>query len=134
MPFRSILRYPDPRLRQKALCVESFSSTTRQLLEDLAKSVKAGTVCLQKGGEFVTLKPCGSLEFQVEAGVKKSKQKLSLSVKWEDPCELAAPEEIKIGSKEPEIAVAEPAPSGDPLAVEVAPELAGGVLGMNEAK
>jgi len=106
------------------------------LLEDLAKSVKAGTVCLQKGGEYVTLKPAGGMEFEVEAAVKKGKQKLSVAVKWEEPCEIVPEGEIKITSVEPEPPVVEPVeevPAGD-AAVDAAPELAGGPLGMNEAK
>lgn len=80
-----------------------------QLLEDLAKSVKAGTVCLQKGGEYVTLKPAGGLEFEVEAAVKKGKQKLAISVKWEEPVPAVTPGEIKITSVEPAPVMVEPA-------------------------
>lgn len=84
-----------------------------QLLEDMASSIKAGTVCLQKGGEFVTLKTSGPMDFTIEAAVKKGKQKLEISVKWEEPAELATPDEITISAVEPEL------PACDPEAVEL---------------
>lgn len=84
-----------------------------QLLEDMAKSIKAGTVCLQKGGEFVTLKTSGPMDFTIEAAVKKGKQKLEIAVKWEEPAELAAPDEITISAVEPEL------PACDPEVVEI---------------
>lgn len=79
-----------------------------QLLEDMAKSIKAGTVCLQKGGEFVTLKTSGPMDFTIEAAVKKGKQKLEISVKWEEAAEMAAPDEITISAVEPELPPCEP--------------------------
>ncbi|WP_027189417.1 amphi-Trp domain-containing protein [Fundidesulfovibrio putealis] len=84
-----------------------------QLLEDMAKSVKAGTVCLQKGGEFVTLKTSGPMDFTIEAAVKKGKQKLEIAVKWEERAEMAAPDEITISAVEPE------SPPCDPEVVEI---------------
>lgn len=84
-----------------------------QLLEDMAKSIKAGTVCLQKGGEFVTLKTSGPMDFTIEAAVKKGKQKLEIAVKWEEPAEMAAPDEITISAVEPEL------PACDPEVVEI---------------
>ena len=74
-----------------------------KLLEDIAVSIKAGTVCLQKGGEFVTLKPAGNMEFEIEAAIKKGKQKLEIAVKWEEAREIAAPGDIKVSSEEPEL-------------------------------
>jgi len=88
-----------------------------QLLEDMAKSIKAGTVCLQKGGEFVTLKTSGPMDFTIEAAVKKGKQKLEISVKWEEAAEMAAPDEITISAVEPELPPCEPE---TPEVVEVA--------------
>jgi len=82
-----------------------------QLLEDMAKSIKAGTVCLQKGGEFVTLKTSGPMDFTIEAAVKKGKQKLEIAVKWEERAEMA-PDEITISAVEPEL------PACDPEVVE----------------
>jgi len=79
-----------------------------QLLEDMATSIKAGTVCLQKGGEFVTLKTSGTMDFTIEATVKKGKQKLEISVKWEEASEMAAPDEITISAVEPELPSCEP--------------------------
>lgn len=73
-----------------------------QMLEDLARGIRAGTVCLRKGGEFVTLKPGGNLQFEIEAAEKKGKQKLEVSVKWEEPCRVANSEDIRISSEAPE--------------------------------
>jgi hypothetical protein len=74
------------------------------------------------------------MEFKVEAAVKKGKQQLSLSVKWEEPCEVVSPEEIRITSVEPELPPCEPKPSGTTLTEGKSPELVGGELGMNETK
>lgn len=110
-----------------------------QILEDMAKSIKAGTLCLQKGVEFVTLKPCGSMDFTIEAGVKKGKQKLEISVKWEEPAELSTPEEITISDVEPELPACEPEgvePQAQdaPQTEEDAPDMAGGPLAVDEPK
>jgi len=109
-----------------------------QLLEDVAKGVRAGTVCLRKAAEYVTLKPAGNLEFEIEAAIKKGKQKLEIAVKWESLPEIAAPGDITISAEEPEV----PDPSeteGDVSPVmeahseaaavlEGAPQIAGGAL------
>jgi amphi-Trp domain-containing protein len=105
------------------------TASLAKLLEDVAGSVKAGTVCLQKGGEFVTLKPAGIMDFKVEAEIKKGKQKFEISVKWEAPQEIAAPGDIRISSEEPEV----PCPAEEEAAPgETAPagEAAGEVLGV----
>jgi len=79
--------------------------TLAGLLEDLVATFKAGTICLESGGEFVTLKPGRHIEVEIEAGHKKEKQKLTLSLNWRTD----APEEkpvvdLKISSTEPEMA------------------------------
>lgn len=108
------------------------------LLEDLAKSMKEGCVCLQRGTEHVTLNPAGAMEFELEATVKKGKQKLELSVKWEESCEAAPLEEIRITSVEPAPAAAEaPASpdSGAAPAPEFTPEpVAGGALAVESGE
>lgn len=113
-----------------------------RMLEDLAGSIKAGTVCLQKGGEFVTLKPASTLEFEIEASARKGRQKLELRVKWQEPVEAAPEAPFTISSQEPEPAPEagpEPAPEAGagaaPCPVEgeaAAPEMAGGALAMDD--
>lgn len=90
-----------------------------QLLEDLAKSFKAGCVCLQKGQECLTLKPCGDLEFELEASAKKSKQKLSLEVIWQESARAQTPETFTISQEEPVLLTPEPCPCAKQMADEV---------------
>jgi amphi-Trp domain-containing protein len=81
-------------------------------LGDIVKSFKDRTVCIQKGGEFVTLKPADVIAFEVEAARKKGKQKLAIELSWAEETVLDAPAGFKISSKEPELtaeAVAEAA-------------------------
>lgn len=70
-------------------------------LESLVSSFKKGTVCVQKGEEFVTLKPNGVVHLEVEAEEKGDKEKLSLKLSWKK--EIAACEcDLKISTSEPE--------------------------------
>ena len=75
------------------------------LLEDLVKSIKAGTVCIESGDNFVTLKPGDNIDFGIEAVQKKGKEKLSIEFGWRQPVpEDEEPENVlKISSKEPKI-------------------------------
>src|SRR5258708_7361972 len=41
MAIRSILHYPDPRLRERGKRVEAFTDATRQLIDDLAETMYA---------------------------------------------------------------------------------------------
>ncbi|QJT09117.1 amphi-Trp domain-containing protein [Oceanidesulfovibrio marinus] len=78
-----------------------FKSVTN-FLEDLVKSFKEKTVVVQRGAEFVTLKPAESIELELEAAVKKGKQKLTLELEWRE--EIQAEEELsfRVTSTEPE--------------------------------
>jgi amphi-Trp domain-containing protein len=74
------------------------------ILEDLVRSFKDGTVCIQSGGEFVTLKPAGNIEVQIEAAEKKGRQKLVIEMGWREVVSKNGAEDIlKISAKEPEI-------------------------------
>ncbi|AGW13279.1 amphi-Trp domain-containing protein [Megalodesulfovibrio gigas] len=79
-------------------------------LTDLVASFKERTICVQRGEEFVTLKPGELIELELEVLVKKGKQKLSLELAWRDEVltEVEAP--FKVSSKEPEPVV----PAEDP--------------------
>ncbi|QTA83568.1 Amphi-Trp domain-containing protein [Desulfonema limicola] len=79
------------------------SDTLINILEDLVKSFKAGTICLEKENEFVTLTPGKELHLEIEAGKKKNKQSFSFELNWvlSNINEETVPE-FKISSKEPE--------------------------------
>lgn len=74
------------------------------MIEDLVKSLKEGTVCIESGENFVTLKPGDSIDFELEAVQKKGKEKLVLEMGWRQavPEEESAESILKISSKEPE--------------------------------
>ncbi len=91
------------------------------LLADLVKSFNEKTVCLQKGGEFCTLKPGEAISFEIEAEHKKNRQKLVIELSWLD--EAPAPEvaDIKISSVEPE-PLPEPEPEVEAAASHIEEE------------
>lgn len=92
------------------------------LLADLVKSFNEKTVCLQKGGEFCTLKPGEAVSFEIEAEHKKNRQKLVIELSWLDEAPAQEVADIKISSVEPE-----PLPESEPEAaspVEEGPCLA----------
>lgn len=80
------------------------------VLADLAKSIREGTVVVQQGEEFVTLNPGGRMDMELEAGQKKGKQKLSIELSWRQvEVEEEAAAEFKISSEEPEMTAPTPA-------------------------
>lgn len=56
-------------------------------LEELANSLRAGTVVVRHGDQVVTLSPGEGLEMALEAAEKKGQQKLRLALEWEAPRE-----------------------------------------------
>lgn len=91
------------------------------LLEDLARSIRKGTVCAQQDPEFLTLSPTEIIEVEFEAGQKKGKEKIGLELSWrlEMPVEETVGASFKISAKEPE---AKPAPKCDPIKAPAKPE------------
>lgn len=78
--------------------------TVSGVLEDLARSFKGGTVCIEKNGEFVTLKPGANITVEIEASQKKNKQKLAIEFTWQQAEPVVKTEfGFKISSEEPEI-------------------------------
>ncbi|MBF0480664.1 MAG: amphi-Trp domain-containing protein [Desulfovibrionaceae bacterium] len=53
------------------------------LLEDMARGVKHGMLCIPQGKESVTLTPSEFLEYEIDVEIKKDKQKLTIELKWE---------------------------------------------------
>lgn len=78
------------------------------LLEDLVKSFKEGKACIQDGKNFITLKPAGEVEIELQASEKKGRQKLEISISWREVSPEGKPvREVKISSQEPEIELPE---------------------------
>jgi amphi-Trp domain-containing protein len=72
---------------------------TAEYLIDLATSLKAGDVYIQKGGEFVSLKPGAVVDFEIEAVKKKHKEKLVIEINWHiDGKDEFGGDEMKISS------------------------------------
>ena len=97
--------------------------TVATILEDLLESFKKGQVVVQNGAQFVTLKPSDSIGIELEAAMKKGKEKLTLELSWQQKIEVEAPEsDFSIGSEEPEIPepVAEPAAESEEKPAEKA--------------
>ena len=77
------------------------------MLSDLASNFKEGKVVIQKVASFVTLRPAGQIEVEIEAVEKKGKQKIEIQLSWKEEILLDAPEaEIKISAEEPILEVA----------------------------
>ena len=78
------------------------------LLEDLVKSFKEGKACIQDGKNFITLKPAGDVDIELQASEKKGKQKLEIAISWKEVSPDGKPvREVKISSQEPEIELPE---------------------------
>ncbi|GMT49245.1 MAG: hypothetical protein IEMM0008_0784 [bacterium] len=71
-------------------------------LQDLITCFKAGTICVQQGDEFVTLKPEDMVLLEIEAEQKKDKEKFILEMTWRKGEKLNGDIDLKITSKEPE--------------------------------
>lgn len=85
-------------------------------LEDVVNSFRQKTVCVQRGEEFVTLKPGETIEMELEAVEKKGKQKLSLELSWREEIITEAEEPFKVSCEVPE-----PAPEEEVVTDETAP-------------
>ncbi len=80
------------------------------LLEDLLRSFREGKACIQDGKNFITLKPVGDVDIELQASEKKGKQKLEISISWKETAADGKPiREVKISSQEPEIELPEEA-------------------------
>lgn len=71
-------------------------------LEDLLAGLKTGTMCIQHGDDLVTLRPEKCVELEIEAVIKKGKEKFSLELNWSNEKEKETEEkEFRIMSSEP---------------------------------
>ncbi len=72
------------------------------LLSDMVNSFREGKVVFQKGGSFVTLKPVGQIEMELEAAEKKGKQKIEIQLSWKEEILLEQKEDaFRISGDEP---------------------------------
>ena len=72
------------------------------MLSDLASRFKEGKVVIQKGSSYVTLRPVGQIELEIEAVEKKGKQKIEIQLSWKEDILLETQESgIKISAEEP---------------------------------
>lgn len=73
-------------------------------LEDIVASLNEGTMCIQYGEDLITLKPTGNVDLEIEAVVKKGKEKLVLELSWQNDSGRAKEveeKEFRIMSSEP---------------------------------
>jgi len=52
-------------------------------LEELASSLKNGSMTIQLGQESMQLRPSGVVDFEMKVSRKKDKEKVSLEISWE---------------------------------------------------
>ena len=72
------------------------------LLSDMVNSFREGKVVIQKGSSFVTLKPIGQIEVELEAAEKKGKQKIEIQLSWkEEILPEQKEDEFRISGEEP---------------------------------
>ena len=69
-------------------------------MNDLLDSFKAGTVCIQHGEDLVTLKLNAHISLEMEASVKKGKERLTIELSWRNDKEHED-KEFRIMAEEP---------------------------------
>lgn len=73
-------------------------------LEHLVASLKEGTICIRKGSESISLKPCEPVSLELEAEVKMDKdalrEKLVIELKWKKSEATAEEETFVISHQE----------------------------------
>ncbi|VAX18380.1 hypothetical protein MNBD_NITROSPINAE01-392 [hydrothermal vent metagenome] len=92
-------------MSKKNISIKMVTNTSglSSYLNDLVSAIKAGTVCVQKGNEFVTITPMDSIEMEVEAKQKKGKESLTLELNWKTRADEEPDDNFKISSTQPVI-------------------------------
>ncbi|MHC1753616.1 amphi-Trp domain-containing protein [Humidesulfovibrio sp.] len=90
------------------------SAAVAEYLTALAKGFKSGVICVEKGGETLTLIPADIAEVEVEARVKKDKARFSLEVSWRLAPEADDAETLTISDSAPKTAAPCEAGKADP--------------------
>jgi len=75
------------------------------VLDDLVKSIREGKVCIESDEEFITLNPAEKINLEIEAEMKKDKQKMTIELNWRRAVlqEQKPVSILKISSQEPVI-------------------------------
>ena len=89
--------------------VESVVELSRaiQYLEDVAASLKSGSVSVEGMNGMLTLTPEPTVKLKIEATQKSSKESLSLKVSWRKGEMVGEPTDIRVSA-------GPPAPSDEP--------------------
>jgi len=90
------------------------SAAVAEYLTALAKGFKSGVICVEKGGETLTLIPAEMAEVEVEARVKKDKARFSLEVSWRLAPEADDADVLTISDSAPKTAAPCEAGKADP--------------------
>lgn len=90
------------------------SAAVAEYLTALAKGFKSGVICVEKGGETLTLIPAEMAEVEVEARVKKDKARFSLEVSWRLAPEADDADALTISDSAPKTAAPCEAGKADP--------------------
>lgn len=99
-------------------CNVMSSQETIAFLQDLQAGFEAGVLCVRKGAEFLTLQPGEKIEVEVEATVKKDKQKLVVELSWREAEKTEERHSLRITTSEPpslDVAQADAAATQDGL-------------------
>ena len=70
-------------------------------LENLARSLRSGTVKVEHGGEHITLQPASVIKLEVEARQKRSKESLEFQLSWRQAPEPVTSPPLQIRSEAP---------------------------------
>ena len=70
-------------------------------LEDLLAGLKSGTLCVQQGTEFLTVRPAESVDMGVKVRRKGDKESVSVILEWQRTMTVSESTGLKISDKEP---------------------------------
>lgn len=78
-------------------------ATVGEYLQSIIAGLKAGTVCVERGDQVLTVHPQKSVDLTVEAKAKKNKESILIEIKWyrEEPAR-SRPAEFRITDRGPE--------------------------------
>ena len=72
-------------------------------IEEIAETLRQGTVCLRRGEDLVVLEPGYRVSLEIDAGAKKDKARLTIGLSWRlDEEGQEGREDLWIGSQPPQ--------------------------------
>ena len=73
-----------------------------EYLEDLAKALKNGKICIQEGEKFTVLSPVDAIHMEIEAEQKKGTEFLSIQLSWSQAvAKVPSKPQLKISNQAP---------------------------------